>query len=300
MRDTQKVTQAPLLGNPTGPVEGTGRAGGTASPGQAPGPDVDPPGQAAPLATVADDASLFERWARDPAIDVGKFERFMVMWERERARRQEQAFDAAMSAAQNEMEPVRKDSYNEQTKSRFASSEALDAEVRPIYTAHGFGLSFDTGDDPAPEMVRMLCYVSHTAGHRRTYKLDLPADGKGAKGGDVMTRTHATVSATSYGQRVLLRMIFNIAIGGDDDGNRAGGGQPVGPPAPPKYAAWVASLQTAAEKGLEGLEAAWACSDAPLKNHMVNHDKTTQQALKKTAAQASQQAAKPPAGKGAR
>lgn len=48
----------------------------------------------------------------------------------------------------------------------------------------------------------------------------MPADGKGAKGGDVMTRTHATGAAATYGMRYLLKMIFNVAIGEDDnDGN---------------------------------------------------------------------------------
>src|SRR5262249_39252909 len=52
----------------------------------------------------------------------------------------------------------------------------------------------------------------------------MPADGKGPKGGDVMSRTHATGSALSYARRYLLLMIFNISVGGDDDdGNRAGG-----------------------------------------------------------------------------
>ncbi len=50
----------------------------------------------------------------------------------------------------------------------------------------------------------------------------MPADGKGAKGGDVMTKTHAAGSAFSYGQRYLLKLIFNVAIGDDDDGNAAG------------------------------------------------------------------------------
>jgi hypothetical protein len=52
----------------------------------------------------------------------------------------------------------------------------------------------------------------------------MPADGKGAKGGDVMTKTHATGSAIQYGMRYLLKMIFNIAVGDDDDGNAAGAG----------------------------------------------------------------------------
>jgi hypothetical protein len=53
--------------------------------------------------------------------------------------------------------------------------------------------------------------------------LDSPADGKGAKGGDVMTKTQATVAAFSYGKRVHLKNIFNLAEI-DDDGNGAGGG----------------------------------------------------------------------------
>jgi hypothetical protein len=39
-----------------------------------------------------------------------------------------------------------------------------------------------------------------------------------------MTKTHAAGSAMSYGQRYLLKLIFNIAIGvdpDDDDGNAA-------------------------------------------------------------------------------
>jgi hypothetical protein len=48
----------------------------------------------------------------------------------------------------------------------------------------------------------------------------MPSDGKGAKGGDVMTKTHATGAASQYGMRYLLKMIFNVAIGEDDnDGN---------------------------------------------------------------------------------
>jgi hypothetical protein len=51
----------------------------------------------------------------------------------------------------------------------------------------------------------------------------MPVDGKGARGGDVMTKTHAMGSGISYGMRYLLRMIFNLAIDQDDDGNAAGG-----------------------------------------------------------------------------
>jgi hypothetical protein len=164
--------------------------------------------------------SIIGRMASDPAMDIDKFARLLEFQEREVARQAEQAFNAAMSAAQAEMEPVRKDAKSD--KGKYASYDALDQAIRPIYTKHGFGLSFDTGDAPKADDIRLLCYVTHEAGGSRTYRLDMPADGKGAKGGDVMTRTHATGSAATYGQRYLLKMVFNIAVSTDDNGNAAG------------------------------------------------------------------------------
>ncbi len=96
----------------------------------------------------------------------------------------------------------------------------IKAALRPIYTKHGFGLSFNTEPGAATDYVRVTCRVSR-GGYSRIYQIDMPADGKGAKGGDVMTKTHATGSAMSYGSRYLLKMIFNISVGDDDDGNAA-------------------------------------------------------------------------------
>jgi len=140
----------------------------------------------------------------------------------------EKAFNLAMTECQSEMRPVVANSMNTQTKSKYATYDALDDALRPIYTKHGFSPSFDSGDGAPADHVRVLCYLSHHAGHTRTYKLDMPSDGKGAKGGDVMTKTHATGSAFTYGQRYLLGMMFNIAVSGkrDDDGNAAGNTKP--------------------------------------------------------------------------
>lgn len=169
--------------------------------------------------------SAIIRAASDPTTDVTKLERMMAMYKDLEARKAETAFNLAMSEAQTAMRPVVADKANSQTSSKYASYGALDKAVRPIYTSHGFSLSFDNGDGAPPDHVRVLCYVAHRDGHSRTYKTDMPADGKGAKGGDVMTKTHAAGSAMTYGQRYLLKMIFNIAVGDpwdDDDGNAAG------------------------------------------------------------------------------
>lgn len=167
---------------------------------------------------------VIRRAASDPAVDVEKMERLMAMQDRLRARQAEAAFNTAMSECQSEMRPVLADATNPQTKSKYASYVALDNALRPIYTRHGFALSYDTGDGAPESHVRVLCHVSHGAGHTRTYRADMPADGKGAKGGDVMTKTHAMGSAFTYGQRYLLKLIFNVAVGEfDDDGNGASG-----------------------------------------------------------------------------
>lgn len=171
----------------------------------------------------ADARSIIEvisRASADPNTDVDKLERLLGMYERITARHAETTYSESMNAAQEAMGPVSQDASNQQTRSKYASFAALDKAIRPIYTRHGFSLSFDTGDGAPENHVRVVCKVSHRAGHSERPHLDMPADGKGAKGGDVMTKTHATMAAISYAKRGLLKMIFNIAEG-DDDGNGA-------------------------------------------------------------------------------
>jgi hypothetical protein len=160
--------------------------------------------------------------ARDGSADVDKLERLILMKERIENKRDEALFNSAMASAQAEMSTVALDSANRQTSSRYASYAALDKAIRPIYSRHGLALTFDTGDGAPENYVRVVCDVL-CGGFSRRYHIDMPADGIGAKGGMVMTRTHATGSAITYGQRYLLKLIFNVSTGDvDDDGNAAG------------------------------------------------------------------------------
>lgn len=178
------------------------------------------------LAPVTDSTAMMtmiSHAAADPQVDVSKMERLWEMKKDFDALEAEKAFNIAMAKAQSEMGIVGADAANPQTHSKYASYAKLDRALRPIYSKRGFSLSFDTGETPVADSVRVLCYVSHKAGHTRTYHADIDASGKGAKGGDVMTKTHASGSAMSYGMRYLLKMIFNVAVGEyDDDGNSAG------------------------------------------------------------------------------
>lgn len=177
-------------------------------------------------AVVGESATIMQvvlRAASDPQCDIEKMERLMAMHERMQAKAAETEFNAALSRVQGEMGRIAADATNRQTSSQYATYGKLDSSLRPKYTKEGFSLSF--GTEPASEgMVGMVCFVSHIGGHTREYRAHVPSDGKGAKGGDVMTKTHAFGSGTSYGMRYLLKMIFNVAIGEeDDDGNGAGG-----------------------------------------------------------------------------
>ncbi len=160
--------------------------------------------------------------ASDPNTDADKLERMFALWERMQQKDAETQFHQSMRDAQAEVSRIPANKRNAQTSSNYADYAQLDRLLRPIYTKNGFSLSFNSERISESEIM-MLCYVSHRAGHTRTYTIPMPADGKGARGGDVMTKTHATGSATQYGMRYLLKMIFNVAVGNDDDGNGAAG-----------------------------------------------------------------------------
>lgn len=168
--------------------------------------------------------SVISRAIFDPAVPMDRIE-WLYARQREMEREQaERVFNAAMSLAQGAMGTVRKDAKNDHTKSRYATYAAIDDAIRPAYTSNGIVISYNQGKSDDPELMRIEAIITHSGGHKEIRHVDLPFDGKGAKGNDVMTGTHARGSAMSYGQRYLLKMIFNIATSDDnDDGNAAAG-----------------------------------------------------------------------------
>lgn len=232
--------------------------------------------------------NMIERVLLDPSIDIAKLERLEQMYERAQTRQAEQAFNAAMAAAQAEMRAVAPDSHNKQTHSDYASYAALDRMARPIYTKHGLALSFNSQESKIAEHVLVLCYVTGH-GFTRTYQADMPADGKGAKGGDVMTKTHATGSAFSYAQRYLLRLIFNLAVGEDDDGNAAGDTSEK-PDLPEGFTQWIEDMREESLQGTKALTAKWQASSNIFKNFILVKDWESMKAAAKEADKAASHA----------
>ena len=197
---------------------------------------------------MADNAALMSAVARaasDPNVDVEKMERLFAMHERMEARAAQQAFNAALSAAQSEMPVMHKDRTNTQTNSDYATLDSINERIVPIYTKHGLALSFDTADSPLPDHVRVVCRVTHTSGHSQTYTHDNPLDMTGIGGKVNKTATHGRGSAITYARRYLTLLIFNLRTGHDDDGNASSGGD---------FSAWHDAIDAAVDMaGLQKL-----------------------------------------------
>jgi len=166
--------------------------------------------------------SMIERMAMSPDVDVEKLERLMAMQEKMLDREAEQSYTRAMVAVQNEIQAVTRDKVNPQTHSRFVSLEAMKKVVVPVYTDNGFALSYGEAESEKENNVRVTCKVMHAGGHSEKFFYDCPIDDKGMGGKVNKTPTHGKASAVTYGERYILKLIFNITIQDeDDDGNAA-------------------------------------------------------------------------------
>lgn len=157
----------------------------------------------------------------EKGADAANLERMMALAERWQDRQAEAEYQAAMAACQKDMPAVVKDAENSHTKSRYALVETVVKVAKPVYTSHGFSLSFYQGVTDQPHHVRIMADVMHSGGHKETKHMDLPIDGIGSQGGkSSMNAVQGVGSTFTYGQRYLTCKIFNIQLGGEDtDGN---------------------------------------------------------------------------------
>jgi hypothetical protein len=166
--------------------------------------------------------AIIER-AVELKLPAAELEKLVGLHERLEAARALAAYNCSMRDAQAEMEIVVRDATNDQTKSMYAKLETVQKVAKPVYTRHGFSLSFSEADSPLPNHKRTICTIRHVEGHIDHAQVDLPVDGIGPKGNPIggMNAVQGAVSTGSYGQRRLVTWIFNLTIAGEDnDGNR--------------------------------------------------------------------------------
>lgn len=181
--------------------------------------------------------TVISKAARDPSVDVEKAERLFALLERGMERKSEMDFNRAMKLAQSEMPAIVRDSLNPQTNSKYAKLENIQSVLAPVLLKYGLCISFGTDKSELPEHYGVTAIVSHDSGHKRNYRCDVPVDMLGLKGNANKTRTHGFGSSLSYGERYLMKLIFNIRlVGEDDDGNAGNKPKPKSPMcATPEY-----------------------------------------------------------------
>jgi hypothetical protein len=99
-----------------------------------------------------------------PGLGIEAMSAILAAEERMVDRQAEREFNQAMCDCQDEMVPVVRDATNQHTKSKYARLETIDRQIRPIYTKHGFALSFS---NPTMSDGKHLieCKVMHRGGH---------------------------------------------------------------------------------------------------------------------------------------
>jgi hypothetical protein len=135
-------------------------------------------------------------------------------------------FNSSLLRIQQTLKPIVKRGTGEKPGAKYALIEDIDAALNPLLAEERMNLTFEPAISDKQSTIVVTAILAQGAYERR-YPLEMPADGAGPKGGQVMTRTHATGSAMTYAKRYLKNFIFDLQFKQkDDDGNRAGGKQP--------------------------------------------------------------------------
>ncbi len=166
-------------------------------------------------------ANVIRTAIENPRLDVKKMQAIIDMQMQIMKHQASVAYSLAMNACQREIPHITANKKNTHTSSKYADLDAIDTIIKPIYSNHGFSLTFDTRQVDATHL-EVICYVLHADGQERVHRLTGELDTSGAKGTANKTGIQGTGSSATYLQRYLTKLIFNVIIAGEDkDGNAA-------------------------------------------------------------------------------
>src|SRR5437867_5867706 len=227
--------------------------------------------------------SQWDRFLRDPNVDVEKLKALFELHERAEARNAKAAFNAAFAAMQGELPTIDETGaavMNGQRRYSYATQENIIEIVRPILQKHGFSLRFR---HLYPDgKIKVIGILSHCAGHSEEDEFEAKADTSGSK-----NEIQAIGSTRTYGERYTTRALLNIVSRDPNDPARDTDGHRTAPapaPMPEGYEGWVLSMEAAAAKGTAVLYDAWKRATPAQRTAMPRE---VRERLKATAAQVS-------------
>ena len=109
---------------------------------------------------------MIERLASNPQLNIDVFDRLLAARREEENRAAERAFNAALSQAKGELQPVLKTrdvdftgKSGSRTKYKYESMADVARAVDPVFQKHG--LSYRFSIDQTLDQVKVTCIVSH-------------------------------------------------------------------------------------------------------------------------------------------
>lgn len=245
-------------------------------------PDATPGGELVQQPPAGDMVSMFERLAKDPAVDPDKLERLIGLHERVLGRNAKAAFDAAYARMAPQIPEINERGQivvKGSVRSTYAKLEDIHASVKTILQAHGFALRHRTEWD-REGVIRIVGILSHEEGHSEESAFEAPMDRS-----EFRTDIQSMGSTVSYGRRYTTIDLLNISTRAqDNDGATAGRPQP-----PTGYEDWWFELMAAAGRGQKALDAFWGdikLSKPDFKTYTVTSNKAAWEGLKKSAVSA--------------
>lgn len=186
--------------------------------------------------------------ARDPAVDIEKFERLMALRERVGLADARRAFYAALARAKGEFGPILKtrtvdyEHSDGQGRTNYRYEELADigAVVDPILSKHGLSYRHKSSQDGAK--IKVTCILSHEDGYSEENSLEGEADKSGKK-----NPNQSIASTVTYLQRYTLKEGLGIAAGRDDDD---AAGAPADPAIEPDDVVYIETLIRDTESNL--------------------------------------------------
>lgn len=187
------------------------------------------PGGGSPLAPAgAPDPILvmIANAARDPQVDIEKFERLMTLRERVSLADARRAFYADLARAKGEFGPIlkkRQVDYEHKdkdgrTKYNYEDFADISAVVDPVLSKYGLTYRFKSQQE-GPK-IKVTCILSHADGYSEENSLEGVEDKSGQK-----NPNQAIGSTVTYLQRYTLKEAVGVGASRDDDGQ--GGDDPL-------------------------------------------------------------------------
>lgn len=161
--------------------------------------------------------AVIERAARDPHVDIEKFERLLAIKERIESKDAQRAFNEAVAAARGAIPPIAKNKLVNFTSAKGTTNYRHEdfAEVARTIDPHmaANGLSYRFRAEQSGQKIKVTCILSHAMGHSEETTLEAAEDHTGNK-----NSIQAIGSVATYLQRYTIKLALGLAAGADDDG----------------------------------------------------------------------------------